>query len=87
MTIPLNQYIFGIEHAYFTWGFLAFVFFFAWLIVDTKHTERRGPMKNPDGLYKRIASFYDETEKVWEETWGEHMHHAYYGKDGKEKKR
>jgi tocopherol O-methyltransferase len=29
-----------------------------------------------------IASFYDASSGIWESTWGEHMHHGYYGRDG-----
>jgi tocopherol O-methyltransferase len=25
-----------------------------------------------------IAGFYDRSSKLWEEVWGEHMHHGYY---------
>jgi len=30
-----------------------------------------------------IAGFYDRSSKLWEDVWGEHMHHGYYG-DGVE---
>ncbi len=33
-----------------------------------------------------IQKFYDASSRLWEETWGEHMHHGYYGPDGTEKK-
>lgn len=33
-------------------------------------------------LKQGIASFYDESSGLWEEMWGEHMHHGYYPKDG-----
>lgn len=29
-------------------------------------------------LYEGIAGFYDESSGVWEDIWGEHMHHGYY---------
>ena len=29
-------------------------------------------------LNEGIASFYDESSGLWEEQWGEHMHHGYY---------
>ena len=29
-------------------------------------------------LKRGIASFYDESSNLWEEIWGEHMHHGYY---------
>eukprot|EP00798_Chlamydomonas_sp_ICE-L_P008462 gene8462-4905_t len=35
----------------------------------------------PD-LKKGIASFYDESSGLWENMWGEHMHHGYYPKGG-----
>lgn len=33
-------------------------------------------------LYQQIANFYDNSSQLWEEIWGEHMHHGYYGKNG-----
>jgi tocopherol O-methyltransferase len=33
-------------------------------------------------LYQNIQQFYDRSSKLWEDTWGEHMHHGYYGKAG-----
>lgn len=33
-------------------------------------------------LYGNIQRFYDASSGVWEATWGEHMHHGYYGADG-----
>ncbi|CAK9869098.1 unnamed protein product [Sphagnum jensenii] len=32
-------------------------------------------------LYKGIANFYDESSGLWEDMWGEHMHHGYYDTD------
>jgi tocopherol O-methyltransferase len=37
-------------------------------------------------LYQRIQEFYDASSGLWEQIWGEHMHHGYYGVDGNEKK-
>src|SRR4028119_1749108 len=37
-------------------------------------------------LTSQIQQFYDASSGVWEQVWGEHMHHGYYGADGKEKK-
>jgi tocopherol O-methyltransferase len=34
-------------------------------------------------LYQEIQEFYDASSGLWEEVWGEHMHHGYYGVDGK----
>lgn len=36
--------------------------------------------------YAGIASFYNQSTYLWEKTWGQHMHHGYYGKDGRESK-
>ncbi|MBW4604197.1 MAG: methyltransferase domain-containing protein [Calothrix sp. FI2-JRJ7] len=37
-------------------------------------------------LREQIQQFYDASSGLWEEIWGEHMHHGYYGADGTEKK-
>jgi tocopherol O-methyltransferase len=37
-------------------------------------------------LEQRIAQFYDASSGLWEQTWGEHMHHGYYGADGTQPK-
>jgi tocopherol O-methyltransferase len=39
------------------------------------------PMSND--LYQQIQQFYDASSGLWENIWGEHMHHGYYGVDGK----
>lgn len=36
-------------------------------------------------LYQEIKEFYDASSNLWESIWGEHMHHGYYGKDGRRK--
>ena len=36
----------------------------------------------PSALTQRIQVFYDESSRLWEQVWGEHMHHGYYGSDG-----
>ncbi len=33
-------------------------------------------------LYQQIRIFYDASSKLWEQVWGEHMHHGYYGRGG-----
>jgi tocopherol O-methyltransferase len=33
-------------------------------------------------LYEGIAKFYDNSSGVWEDMWGEHMHHGYYDNEG-----
>jgi len=35
-----------------------------------------------NNLYQEIREFYDASSGLWEEIWGEHMHHGYYGKSG-----
>lgn len=37
-------------------------------------------------LKTQIKEFYDASSGLWEQIWGEHMHHGYYGTRGKEKK-
>lgn len=36
----------------------------------------------PASLYERIQTFYDASSGLWEQVWGEHMHHGYYGATG-----
>lgn len=36
-------------------------------------------------LAQRIQSFYDESSGLWEQVWGEHMHHGYYGLEGRDR--
>ncbi|MBF2078799.1 MAG: methyltransferase domain-containing protein [Synechococcales cyanobacterium T60_A2020_003] len=33
-------------------------------------------------LQQRIQNFYDASSGLWEDVWGEHMHHGYYGANG-----
>lgn len=33
-------------------------------------------------LSDRIQQFYDASSALWEQIWGEHMHHGYYGPEG-----
>ncbi len=37
-------------------------------------------------LNQQIQEFYDASSGLWEQVWGEHMHHGYYGSEGSEKK-
>ncbi len=37
-------------------------------------------------LYQQIQQLYDASSGLWEQVWGEHMHHGYYGPDGSLKK-
>ncbi|MEO1592057.1 MAG: methyltransferase domain-containing protein [Cyanobacteria bacterium J06632_22] len=43
------------------------------------------PSAQPD-LYRRIGQFYDASSQLWEQVWGEHMHHGYYGPTGTHRK-
>jgi tocopherol O-methyltransferase len=40
----------------------------------------------PITLQEQIQQFYDASSGLWEEVWGEHMHHGFYGADGTVKK-
>ncbi|RRT80101.1 hypothetical protein GW17_00019772 [Ensete ventricosum] len=31
-----------------------------------------------EGLKKGIAEFYDQSSGLWEDIWGDHMHHGFY---------
>ncbi|GGA08931.1 methyltransferase domain-containing protein [Okeania sp. KiyG1] len=37
-------------------------------------------------LIEQIQQFYDASSSLWEQAWGEHMHHGYYGQDGQQQK-
>ncbi len=37
-------------------------------------------------IYQQIQQFYDASSGLWEQVWGEHMHHGYYGPTGDQKK-
>ncbi|WP_088893410.1 methyltransferase domain-containing protein [Leptolyngbya ohadii] len=37
-------------------------------------------------LQQQIQQFYDASSGLWEQIWGEHMHHGYYGANGQERK-
>ncbi len=37
-------------------------------------------------LQEQIQAFYDTSSGLWEQIWGEHMHHGYYGPSGQQKK-
>lgn len=37
-------------------------------------------------LYQQIQQLYDSSSGLWEQMWGEHMHHGYYGPEGNLKK-
>jgi tocopherol O-methyltransferase len=37
-------------------------------------------------LNQKIGQFYDASSSLWEQIWGEHMHHGFYGGNGREQK-
>ncbi|KAI5672488.1 hypothetical protein M9H77_12852 [Catharanthus roseus] len=37
-----------------------------------------GKTEEVEKLQKGIAEFYDESSGIWEEIWGDHMHHGFY---------
>ncbi|XP_047155959.1 tocopherol O-methyltransferase, chloroplastic-like [Vigna umbellata] len=37
--------------------------------------------KEKEKLQKGIAEFYDESSTIWENIWGDHMHHGFYDPD------
>ncbi|MBW4661471.1 MAG: methyltransferase domain-containing protein [Drouetiella hepatica Uher 2000/2452] len=37
-------------------------------------------------LQQQIQQFYDASSGLWEQIWGEHMHHGYYGEAGTDRK-
>ncbi|MEM0979772.1 MAG: methyltransferase domain-containing protein [Cyanobacteria bacterium P01_H01_bin.58] len=37
-------------------------------------------------LYENIQTFYDQSSSLWENLWGEHMHHGFYGPTGTHQK-
>ncbi|WAL60785.1 methyltransferase domain-containing protein [Thermocoleostomius sinensis] len=37
-------------------------------------------------LQQQISRFYDASSELWEQVWGEHMHHGYYGATGTDRK-
>ena len=42
----------------------------------------RAAQRTSEELSKGIGDFYDESSALWEEMWGEHMHHGTAGADG-----
>ncbi|MEO0459047.1 MAG: methyltransferase domain-containing protein [Cyanobacteria bacterium P01_A01_bin.114] len=45
-------------------------------------TQLNSSPASPSDLYTRIGQFYDASSLLWEQVWGEHMHHGYYGPAG-----
>nr|QES04113.1 tocopherol methyl transferase 3 [Glycine max] len=44
--------------------------------------EQKAAGKEEEGkLQKGIAEFYDESSGIWENIWGDHMHHGFYDPD------
>lgn len=40
------------------------------------HAQLPTPATQTQNLNRRIAEFYDNSSGLWEEIWGEHMHHG-----------
>jgi tocopherol O-methyltransferase len=38
----------------------------------------QAPATAPPGLKEGIAGLYDESSGLWENIWGDHMHHGFY---------
>ena len=48
----------------------------------TREREMELEQVNEKGiLQKGIAEFYDESSGIWEDIWGDHMHHGFYDPD------
>ena len=48
---------------------------------STTSTERGHIVLNDKQLQTGIAEFYDESSGIWEDIWGDHMHHGFYDAD------
>ena len=47
-------------------------------IVSRVSDSLRSKERSREDLKIGIAGFYDRSSQLWEEVWGEHMHHGYY---------
>ncbi|OWM72595.1 tocopherol O-methyltransferase, chloroplastic [Punica granatum] len=45
---------------------------------STDTSNEGGPSDGTQLLKKGIAEFYDESSGIWEDIWGDHMHHGFY---------
>lgn len=47
---------------------------------EYEEVQRSGqlPQRSRDVLNKGIAAFYDSSTALWEDMWGDHLHHGYY---------
>lgn len=50
------------------------------LILLVTMADRKGDAVQATPLNEGIARFYDQSSGLWEDMWGEHMHHGYYTK-------
>lgn len=49
----------------------------------TSNTDDNGGLTSSSLLLKKgIAELYDESSGMWEDIWGDHMHHGFYADDG-----
>ena len=51
-------------------AFVSFSRFFSFFVSFFCHSDAE--------LKEGIANFYDKSTNIWEDMWGEHMHHGYY---------
>ena len=56
------------------------------VLTIARTTGKKHAESSDAALKEGIAAFYDASSGVWEEVWGEHMHHGYYGPDGSARK-
>ena len=47
-------------------------------VVGRLANKLRGKERTREELKLGIAGFYDRSSQLWEDVWGEHMHHGYY---------
>ena len=45
---------------------------------NTQDISESASMNNNEELNEGIAKFYDASSRLWEDMWGEHMHHGFY---------
>ncbi|CAI9097130.1 OLC1v1033471C1 [Oldenlandia corymbosa var. corymbosa] len=47
--------------------------------LHTMDVDLEANLEDAEKLKRGIAEFYDESSGIWEDIWGEHMHHGFYG--------
>ena len=46
--------------------------------VENSKMTRAGTKRTREELKQGIAEFYDTSSGIWEDIWGDHMHHGFY---------